>query len=119
MPRAGVITALQQADLFALPVRTRLVGLNPEGLGLAGLEAAACGLPVIIGDSGGAPETVRHGKSGFVVDPHDSVELAKKITTLLTDRELAGTMGAAGRCLVEESFSSRRARATLRRALLL
>jgi phosphatidyl-myo-inositol dimannoside synthase len=119
MPRAGVITALQQADLFALPVRTRLVGLNPEGLGLAGLEAAACGLPVIIGDSGGAPETVRHGKSGFVVDPHDSVELAKKITTLLTDRELARTMGAAGRCLVEESFSSRRARATLRRALLL
>jgi phosphatidyl-myo-inositol dimannoside synthase len=119
MPRAGVITALQQADLFALPVRTRLGGLNPEGLGLAALEAAACGLPVIIGDSGGAPETVRHGKSGFVVDPHDSVELAKRITTLLTDRDLARTMGAAGRCLVEETFSSRPARATLRRALLL
>jgi len=110
---------LQQADLFALPVRTRLAGLNPEGLGLAALEAAACGLPVIIGDSGGAPETVRHGKSGFVVDPHDSVELAKRITTLLTDRDLARTMGAAGRCLVEETFSSRPARATLQRALLL
>ena len=106
IPRAEVITALQQADLFVLPVRTRLGGLNPEGLGLAALEAAACGLPVIIGDSGGAPETVRHGETGFVVDPRDPVDLAKKITTLLTDRELAVTMGAAGRSMVEEHFGS-------------
>jgi phosphatidylinositol alpha-1,6-mannosyltransferase len=119
MPRAEVITALQQADLFALPVRTRLGGLNPEGLGLAALEAAACGLPVIIGDSGGAAETVRHGKTGFVVDPRDPVELASRITTLLTDGELARTMGLAGRCLVEEHFGDGRARATLRRALQL
>jgi phosphatidylinositol alpha-1,6-mannosyltransferase len=54
LTRAGVIRSLQQSDVFALPVRTRLAGLNPEGLGLAALEAAACGLPVIIGDSGGA-----------------------------------------------------------------
>ncbi len=119
MPRAEVITALQQADLFALPVRTRLGGLNPEGLGLAALEAAACGLPVIIGDSGGAPETVRHGKTGFVVDPRDPVELATRITTLLSDGELARRMGGAGRCLVEENFGIRHARATLRRALQL
>jgi phosphatidylinositol alpha-1,6-mannosyltransferase len=46
LPRAKVITYLQQSDVFALPVRTRLGGLNPEGLGLAALEAAACGLPV-------------------------------------------------------------------------
>jgi phosphatidyl-myo-inositol dimannoside synthase len=74
-------------------------------------------LPVIIGDSGGAPETVRHGETGFVVDPRDPVDLAKKITTLLMDRELAVTMGAAGRSMVVEHFGSRRARATLRRAL--
>lgn len=117
IPRAEVITALQQADLFALPVRTRLGGLNPEGLGLAALEAAACGLPVIIGDSGGAPETVRHGETGFVVDPRDPADLARKITTLRMDRELAVTMGAAGRSMVVEHFGSRRARATLRRAL--
>ena len=53
--------------MFALPMRTRLAGLNPEGLGLAALEAAACGLPVIVGDSGGAPETVLDGETGFVV----------------------------------------------------
>ncbi|HKF89770.1 MAG TPA: glycosyltransferase family 4 protein [Propionibacteriaceae bacterium] len=117
MPRAEVITALQQADLFVLPVRTRLGGLNPEGLGLAALEAAACGLPVIIGDSGGAPETVRHGKTGFVVDPRDPVDLARKITTLLRDRELAVTMGAAGRSMVEKHFGRARAGALLRRAL--
>ena len=117
MPRAEVITALQQADLFVLPVRTRLGGLNPEGLGLAALEAAACGLPVIIGDSGGAPETVRHGETGFVVDPRDPVDLAKKITTLLRDRELAVTMGAAGRSMVEEHFGRGRAVALLQRAL--
>src|SRR5215218_7450626 len=117
MPRAEVITALQQADLFVLPVRTRMGGLNPEGLGLAALEAAACGLPVIIGDSGGAPETVRHGKTGFVVDPRDPVDLARKITTLLRDRELAVTMGAAGRSMVEKHFGRARAGALLRRAL--
>jgi phosphatidyl-myo-inositol dimannoside synthase len=117
MARAEVITALQQADLFVLPVRTPRGGLNPEGLGLAALEAASCGLPVIIGDSGGAPETVRHGKTGFVVDPRDPVGLAKKITTLLMDRELALAMGAAGRSMVEEHFGWGHARATLRRAL--
>ena len=64
-PHAEVITHLQLADVFALPVRTRLAGLNPEGLCLAALEAAACGLPVIIGDSGGAPETVRDRRNWF------------------------------------------------------
>ena len=108
---------MQQADLFVLPVRTPRGGFNPEGLGLAALEAASCGLPVIIGDSGGAPETVRHGKTGFVVDPRDPVDLTKKITTLLMDRELAVTMGKAGRYMVEEHFGRERAGATLRRAL--
>ena len=44
--------------MFALPVRTRRAGLEPEGLGLAAIEAAACGLPVVVGISGGTPETV-------------------------------------------------------------
>ena len=55
---------LQRPDVFALPMRTRLAGLNPEGLGLAALEAAACGLPVVVGRSGGAPETVQPGRTG-------------------------------------------------------
>jgi phosphatidyl-myo-inositol dimannoside synthase len=119
IPRSQVITALQQADVFALPVRTRLWGLNPEGLGLAALEAAACGLPVIVGNSGGAPETVRHGRTGFVVDPDDHLSWAGRILTLLGDRDLARSMGAAGRSFVVDSFAAEQAKATLQRALRL
>jgi phosphatidylinositol alpha-1,6-mannosyltransferase len=117
LPRRDVIAELQRADLFALPVRTRLAGLNPEGLGLAAIEAAACGLPVIVGDSGGAPETVRHGRTGFVVDPGHEQQLADRIVTLLTNPGLARSMGMAGREFVTTKFGAERARATLRTAL--
>ncbi len=119
LPRVGVRAELQRALVFALPVRTRLAGLNPEGLGLAALEAAACGLPVIIGDSGGAPETVRDGQSGFVIPPHDHRVLADRLVLLLTDRERSRAMGAAGRALVQDQYSAERTRATLRRVLAL
>jgi phosphatidyl-myo-inositol dimannoside synthase len=119
IPRTQVITALQQADVFALPVRTRLCGLNPEGLGVAALEAASTGLPVIIGNSGGAPETVRHRTTGFVVDPNDHVDLAGRISALLSDADLRRAMGAAGRSMVQECFGAEQARATLRLALRL
>jgi phosphatidylinositol alpha-1,6-mannosyltransferase len=115
--RGEVVGQLQQADVFALPMRTRLGGLNPEGLGLAALEAAACGLPVIVGDSGGAPETVLHGRSGFVVKPHDHHQLAGRILALFNDPSLARSMGAAGRNFVESRFSAVQTRATLRSAL--
>ena len=59
------------ADVFALPCRTRRFGLEPEAYGIVFLEAAASGLPIIVGDSGGAPETLTPGTSGAVVDPHD------------------------------------------------
>jgi len=116
-PRAEVITHLQQADVFALPVRTRLAGLNPEGLCLAALEAAACGLPVIIGDSGGAPETVRDGETGFLVPSHDHQLLAARLDQLLDDPALAREMGKRGRDHVAQHFGSDVARATLRSAL--
>jgi phosphatidylinositol alpha-1,6-mannosyltransferase len=117
LPRAGVISELQRANVFALPVRTRLAGLNPEGLGLAALEAAACGLPVIVGDSGGAPETVCEGETGFVVPSHDHRLLAQRLLLLLENPSLAQEMGARGREHVAAQFSTEVARPRLREAL--
>jgi phosphatidyl-myo-inositol dimannoside synthase len=117
LPRAGVIHQLQQASVFALPVRTRWAGLNPEGLGLAALEAAACGLPIIVGDSGGAPETVRNGHTGFVVPSHDHRRLADRLSLLLDNPRMAQEMGGRGRRYVCAQFSTESARARLREAL--
>ncbi|GAA2100817.1 glycosyltransferase family 4 protein [Microlunatus panaciterrae] len=117
LPHPQIVHQLQQADVFALPVRTRLAGLNPEGLGLAFVEAAACGLPVVVGDSGGAAETLRHGETGYLVDPHDPYAIAARLDRLLAEPELARRMGAAGRALVLDRFGIDRARATLFDAL--
>jgi phosphatidyl-myo-inositol dimannoside synthase len=117
LPSNGVISELKQASVFALPVRTRLVGLNPEGLGLAALEAAACGLPVIVGDSGGAPETVREGETGYVVPSGDHALLAERLMLLLDNPALAQDMGARGRRYVAAHFSTAVARARLGEAL--
>jgi phosphatidylinositol alpha-1,6-mannosyltransferase len=91
-------------DVFAMPCRTRLFGFNIEGLGIVYLEASACGLPVVAGRSGGAPEAVRDGSTGFVVDGRSVAEVASRLTTLLMDRSLAASMGAAGRAWVESSW---------------
>jgi phosphatidyl-myo-inositol dimannoside synthase len=117
LPRAGVIAQLQQSSVFALPVRTQWAGLNPEGLGLAALEAAACGLPVIVGQSGGAPETVRDGDTGFVVRSDDHQLLAERLSLLLNNPSLAEQMGSRGRRYVSTHFSMESARARLRAAL--
>jgi phosphatidyl-myo-inositol dimannoside synthase len=92
------------ADVFALPCRTRLGGLEPEALGIAFLEAAACGLPLVVGRSGGAPETVLDGVSGSVVDPRDPGDVAAALTGLLRHAESARGMGARGREHVTRTF---------------
>lgn len=103
------------ADAFALPCRTRLGGLEPEAFGIVFLEAAASGLPVVVGRSGGAPETVDDGLTGYVVDPRDHEAVADRVATLLADRELAARMGAAGRTWVTETWPQSAAVDTLRR----
>ncbi|WP_421840029.1 GDP-mannose-dependent alpha-(1-6)-phosphatidylinositol monomannoside mannosyltransferase [Mycobacterium sp.] len=85
------------ADVFAMPCRTRGGGMDVEGLGIVFLEASATGVPVIAGESGGAPETVQHNKTGVVVDGTSVGEIARAVTQLLTDRDRAAAMGAAGR----------------------
>jgi phosphatidylinositol alpha-1,6-mannosyltransferase len=85
------------ADVFAMPCRTRGAGLNVEGLGIVFLEASATGVPVIAGYSGGAPETVRPGETGLVVDGRSVAQVADAVTELLADPDRAAAMGAAGR----------------------
>ena len=84
-------------DVFAMPSRSRVGGVDLEGLGLAGLEASAAGLPVVVGDSGGAPETVRPGETGLVVDGRSQPDVAEAVGDLLADPDRAARMGAAGR----------------------
>ncbi|HEY2205685.1 MAG TPA: glycosyltransferase family 4 protein, partial [Pseudonocardia sp.] len=84
-------------DVFALPCRTRGRGLDVEGLGIALLEASATAVPVVAGDSGGAPETVQRGRTGHVVPGRDRVALADALVDLLGDPDRARAMGVAGR----------------------
>lgn len=92
------------ADVFAMPARTRGGGLDLEGLGIVYLEAQACEIPVVAGDSGGAPEAVSP-QSGIVVNGRDTRAIADAITRLLLDDNLRSTMGRAGRAFVQKKYS--------------
>jgi phosphatidylinositol alpha-1,6-mannosyltransferase len=105
VPAAALPAHHAVADVFALPCRTRGGGLDVEGLGIVALEAAACGLPVVVGDSGGAPETVRAGETGHVVDGRRPVAVAAALTGLLADPERAGRLGAAGRTWMRRDWT--------------
>ena len=91
-------------DLFAMPSRSRFGGLEVEGLGIAYLEASACGLPVIAGSSGGAPDAVVDGKSGVVVNGTDITAIAKTVIKFLRDPEGSRQMGQFGRNWVVEKW---------------
>lgn len=100
-------------DVFAMPCRTRLGGLEPEALGIVFLEAQASGSPVLVGDSGGAPETVRDGETGYVVDPRDPASIATRAIELLADKGKAQVLGDKGRAWVEKEWSWDRSLAAL------
>jgi phosphatidylinositol alpha-1,6-mannosyltransferase len=100
-------------DVFAMPCRTRRGGLDVEGLGIVYLEASAAGLPVIAGDSGGAPDAVRDGQTGFVVDGRDPAAVAAALVRLLGDDALRARMGAAGRAWVQREWTWDTVAATL------
>jgi phosphatidylinositol alpha-1,6-mannosyltransferase len=91
-------------DVYAMPCRTRRRGLDVEGLGIVYLEASASGLPVVAGDSGGAPDAVLDGQTGYVVPGRDVTALATRVGDLLADRALASRLGAAGRAWVEAEW---------------
>lgn len=84
-------------DVFAMPCRTRGHGLDVEGFGLVFLEASATGLPLVVGNAGGAAETVRVGDTGELVNGRDLAAVTRAVATLLADPEAAAAMGRRGR----------------------
>lgn len=95
---------LSLGDFFVMPARSRLFGLEVEGLGIVYLEASACGLPVIVGNSGGAPDAVIHGETGFVVNGEDIEEIAERSLQLLKDEELRLNMSRQARVFVNKNW---------------
>jgi phosphatidylinositol alpha-1,6-mannosyltransferase len=84
-------------DIFAMPSRSRLMGLEVEGLGIVYLEASSCGLPVLAGNSGGAPDAVVQSQTGVVVNGTDNQKIAAAAVALLSDIETSQKMGTVGR----------------------
>jgi phosphatidylinositol alpha-1,6-mannosyltransferase len=87
-----------------MPVRSRFSGLEVEGLGIVYLEASACGLPVVVGNSGGAVDAVLDKVTGVLVNGSNADEIAEKICELLANPQAAKQMGQAGRGWVIENW---------------
>ena len=104
VPDAELPAYYAAANVFAMPCRTRMGGLDVEGFGIVYLEAAAAGLPVIAGDSGGAPDAVRDGETGCVVPGGDVAALTQRLIRLLGDPAAAKAMGARGRDWMEREW---------------
>ncbi len=106
-------------EIFAMPSRSRLAGLEVEGLGIVYLEASACGLPVVGGISGGAPDALLEGETGFAVDGLNPAAVAEKITYLLDNPEIASAMGARGRQWIVDEWEWRKWSASFNQLLSL
>ncbi len=98
------------ADVFTMLCRNRWGGLEQEGFGIVFVEAAACGVPQVAGDSGGAAEAVEHGETGIVIRRPDNPATAvpdtiAAFTRLLDDPSLRSRMSIASRRRAEREFS--------------
>jgi phosphatidylinositol alpha-1,6-mannosyltransferase len=105
VPRAELPAHYAAGDVFSMPCRTRRGGLDVEGLGIVYLEASATGLPVVGGDSGGAPDAILEGETGYVVGGRDVDALSGRLTALLRDPAGARAMGEKGRAWVERDWN--------------
>lgn len=99
--RRDVPAILRDLDVYVMPS-------HKEGLGTAILDAMYCGVPVVASEAGGMPELVHHEKTGLLVPPHDSTELAQALIRMLSNPQEAATYAAAGRKLVEEYYTVNR-----------
>ncbi len=105
VPQAELPAHYAAGDVFAMPCRTRRGGLDVEGLGIVYLEASAAGLPVVGGDSGGAPDAILEGETGYVVGGRDVRALSDRLIALLQDPAGARAMGEKGRAWVERDWN--------------
>jgi phosphatidyl-myo-inositol dimannoside synthase len=104
VPGADLPAYYDAGDVFAMPCRTRRGGLDVEGLGIVYLEASASGLPVVGGDSGGAPDAILPGETGYVVPGRDVAAVADRICGLLADPAGARAMGEKGAAWVDREW---------------
>jgi len=105
VPQAELPAHYAAGDVFSMPCRTRRGGLDVEGLGIVYLEASAAGLPVVGGDSGGAPDAIAEGETGYVVGGRNVAALSERLVTLLSDPAGARAMGEKGRAWVERDWN--------------
>jgi phosphatidylinositol alpha-1,6-mannosyltransferase len=108
VPYQEIPQFISLGEIFAMPSRSRLAGLEVEGLGIVYLEASACGLPVVGGKSGGAPDALLEGETGFAVDGRNPSDVADAILRLLRDPQLAAAMGKSGREWIIENWEWKR-----------
>lgn len=97
------------SDIFVLPVRVVPEDDEIEGFGIVFCEAAAAGVAVVAGASGGVADAVRDGETGLLVAPGDAAALAGALGRLLDDDARRSALGAAGRRAVETYYHWRRA----------
>ncbi|HEY7106521.1 MAG TPA: glycosyltransferase family 4 protein [Acidimicrobiia bacterium] len=105
VPDAALAPLYACADVFAMPCRDRWLGLEAEGFGIVFLEAAAAGVPVVAGRSGGSHEAVVDRETGIVVDGRSAGEVRAALERLLADEELRERMGLAARDRAVSEFS--------------
>jgi len=99
------LPALYNLATIYVGASRRAQRIGVEGFGIALVEASACGLPVVAGNSGGMPDAVRDGETGFLVPPEEPAAVVAAVCRLLDDRALAQRLGAAGRRAVETYYN--------------
>ena len=104
VPHAELKHYYYLADLFILLTHPDPKGTE-EGLGLVFLEAAAAGLPIIAGKSGGVEEGVLHGKTGLVVYAYQGVEIVSAVSCMLNDRPFALELGKNAQDRMKREFN--------------